>query len=60
MISVIEHDFTQKLAKIHKKKPYLGLLMKTHKVVLRLIKTPNIYVFKMAAPTEDRFPQTVL
>ena len=39
---------------------HLGLLTETHEVLLRLIKTPNIYIFKMAAPTEDHFPQTIL
>ena len=39
---------------------HLGLLTEIHEVVFRLIKTPNIHVFKMAAPTEDRFPQTIL
>ena len=42
------------------KKTILGLLTETHEVLLRLIKTPNIHVFKMAPPTEDRFPQTLL
>ena len=61
MISNIEHDFPQKseirniLVKTH-----LGLLTETHEVLLRLITTPNIHVFKMAAPTEDRFPQIIL
>ena len=39
---------------------HLGLLTETHEVLLRLIKTPNIHIFKMAAPTEDHFPQTIL
>ena len=30
------------------------------RVLLRLIKTLNIHIFKMAAPTEDHFPQTIL
>ena len=60
MISVIEHDFTQKSWQKYIKKNHLGLLTETYEVVLRLIKTPNIHVFKMAAPTEDRFPQTIL
>ena len=59
MISDIEHDF-QKSYQKHIKKKHLGLLTETHKVLLWLIKTINIYVFKMATPTEDRFPQTIL
>ena len=39
---------------------HLGLLTETHEVLLRLIKTPNIHIFKMAVPTEDHFPQTIL
>ena len=39
---------------------HLGLLTETHEVLLRIIKTPNIHIFKMAAPTEDHFPQTIL
>ena len=39
---------------------HLGLLTETHEVLLRLIKTPNIHIFKMAAPTADHFPQTIL
>ena len=35
---------------------HLGLLTETHEVLLRLIKTPNIHIFKMAALTEDHFP----
>ena len=38
----------------------LGPLAETHEVLPRLIKTLNIHIFKMAAPTEDRFPQTIL
>ena len=38
----------------------LGLLTETHEVLLQLIKTPNIHIFKMAASTEDHFPQTIL
>ena len=34
-----------------------GLLSETHEVLHRLIKTSNINVFKMAAPTENRFPR---
>ena len=34
-------------------------MTETHEVRLWLIKTTNIHVFKMAAPTEDRFPQTI-
>ena len=36
---------------------HLGLLTETHEVLLRLIKTPNIHIFKMAVPTEDHFPR---
>ena len=32
---------------------HLGLLTETHEVLLRLIKTPNIHIFKMAALSED-------
>ena len=39
---------------------HLGLLTETHEVLLRLIKTPNIHIFKMAAPTEDHSPHTIL
>ena len=39
---------------------HLGLLTETHEVLLRLIKTPNIHIFKMAAPTEYHFSQTIL
>ena len=39
---------------------HLDLLTETHEVLLRIIKTPNIHIFKMAAPTEDHFPQTIL
>ena len=60
MISFIEHDFPQKSWQKYIKKNILGLLTEIHEVLLRLIKTPNIHVFKMAAPTEDRFPQTIL
>ena len=35
---------------------HLGLLTETHEVLLRLIKTPNIDIFKMAALIEDHFP----
>ena len=48
--------FLRNLTKNILEKTYLGLLTETHEVLLRLIKTPNIHVFKMAAPTEDRFP----
>ena len=58
--SDIEHDFPQKSYQKYIRKTHLGLLTKTHEVLLRLIKTPNIHVFKMAAPTEDRFPQAIL
>ena len=37
-----------------------GPLNGNTRVLLRLIKTPNIHIFKMAAPTEDHFPQTIL
>ena len=39
------------LAKILLKKPF-GLLTETHKVLIWLIKAPNILVFKMAAPPD--------
>ena len=39
---------------------HLGLLTETLEVLLRLIKTPNIHIVKMTAPTEDHFPQTIL
>ena len=45
--------------KIHRKYPF-GPLDGNTRVLLRLIKTPNIHIFKMAAPTEDHFPQTIL
>ena len=60
MISDIETDFPQNLSKNTFEITHLGLLTETHEVLLRLIKTPNIHVFKMAPPTEDRFPQTIL
>ena len=60
MISDIEHDFSQKSYRKYIENTHLGLLTETHEVLLRLIKTPNIHVFKMAAHTEDRFPQTIL
>ena len=60
MISDMEHDFPQKSWQKYSRKKHLDLLTETHEVLLRLIKTPNIHVFKMAAPTEDRFPQTIL
>ena len=60
MISDIETDFPRNLSKNTFEITHLGLLTETHEVLLRLIKTPNIHVFKMAAPTEDRFPQTIL
>ena len=60
MISDIEHDFPQKSYQKYIETPHLGLLTETHEVLLRPIKTPNIHVFKMAAPTEDPFPQTIL
>ena len=53
MISDIEHDLLKNLNKNTLEKTHLGLLTETHEVLLRLIKTPNIHVFKMAAPTED-------
>ena len=33
-------------------------MTETHEVLLQLIKTPNIHIFKMMAPNEDLFPQT--
>ena len=48
--------FLWNLSKNTLEKTHLGLLTETHEVPLRLIKTLNIHVFKMAAPTEDRFP----
>ena len=60
MISDIEYDFPQKSWQKYIRKNPLGSLTETHEVLLRLIKTPNIHAFKMAAPTEDRFPQTIL
>ena len=47
------------LPKIYRKYPF-GPLNGNTRVLLRLIKTPNIHIFKMAAPTEDHFPQTIL
>ena len=56
MITDIEQDyFSEIFAKIHKN-TQLGLLTETYEVRLRLIKTPNIHIFKMAAPTEDLLP----
>ena len=60
MISDIEHDFPQKSKQKYMNKNHLGLFTETHEVLPRLIKTPNSYVFKMAALTEDRFPQKKL
>ena len=60
MISDIEHDFPQKSNQKYIRKTHLGLLTETHEVLLWLIKTLNIHVFKMAAPTEDRFLQAIL
>ena len=51
--------FSEILPKIHRKYPF-GPLDGNTRVLLRLIKTPNIHIFKMAAPTEDPFPQTTL
>ena len=45
--------------KYNRKYPFVPLNGNT-RVLLRLIKTPNIHIFKMAAPTEDHFPQTIL
>ena len=60
MITDIEQDsFSEIFAKIHKN-TQLSLLTETYEVLLRLIKTPNIHIFKMAAPTEDLLPQTIL
>ena len=47
------------LRKIHRKYPF-GPLDGNTRVLSRLIKTLNIHIFKMAAPTEDHFPQTIL
>ena len=66
MISDNEHDFPQK-SKINNnnKSKYIKinknfcLLTETHEVLLRLIKTPNIHAFNMAAPTKDDFLQTI-
>ena len=38
------------LSKNTLEKTHLGLLTERHEVLLRLIKTPNIHVFKIAAP----------
>ena len=45
--------------KSYRKYPF-GPLDGNTRVLLRLIKTLNIHIFKMAAPTEDHFPQTIL
>ena len=45
MITDIEQDFSQKSLQKYIKIP-------------NFIKTPNIHIFKMAAPTEDLLPQT--
>ena len=58
LFAIHVRTFPEILAKINNK-THLGLLTETHEVLLRLIKTPNIHVFKMAAPTEDRFPPTI-
>ena len=50
MIYDIEHNFPQKSQQKYIRKIYLGLLTETDEVLLRLIKTANIYVFKMATP----------
>ena len=61
MISDLSTTFLRNLIKnTLEKKQHLGFFTETHEVLLRLIKTLNIYVFKMAAPTEDRFFQTIL
>ena len=60
MIPDIEYDFPQKYYQNTLEKTHLGLLTETHEVLLRLIKTPNIHVFKMVAPPEDRFLQNIL
>ena len=57
MISDIEHHFPQKSYQKYIRKNHLDLLTETHDVLLWLINTPKIHVFKMAAPTEDRFPR---
>ena len=59
MISDIEHELSKKSYRKYIENTHLGLLTETHEVLLRLIKTPNIHIFKMAAPTEDHFPQTI-
>ena len=56
MISDIEHELSKKSYQKYIENTHLGLLTETHEVLLRLIKTPNIHIFKMAAPTEDHFP----
>ena len=60
MISGIEQDYSQKSWQKYIKNTHLGLLTETHEVLLWLIKTPNIYIFKMAAPTEVLLPLTIL
>ena len=56
MISDIEHELSKTSYQKYIENTHLGLLTETHEVLLRLIKTPNIHIFKMAAPTEDHFP----
>ena len=51
--------FLKNLSKNTLESAHLGLLTETHEVLLRLIKTQNIHVLKMAAPTEDRFPRVL-
>ena len=60
MISDIEHNrlSPEILAKINKKTTF-GPLDENTRRTTSAIKTPNIHAFKMAAPTEDRFPQTI-
>ena len=60
MISDIEHDIFQKYYRKYIENTHLSLLTETYEELLRLIKTPNIHIFKMVAPTEDLLPQTIL
>ena len=58
MIYVCQNvEFSEILYRKYTDNTHLGLLTETHEVLLRLIKTPNIHIFKMAAPTEDHFPR---
>ena len=60
MISEIEQDYSQKSWQKYIKNTHLGLLTETHEVLLRLIKTPNIHISKMAASTEDLLPPPLI